>query len=233
MRRCRRCCSGALRTRRSSCDERVLDRRAVRGVFITLEGGEGAGKSTQARLLAEALRETGREIVLTREPGGTKGAEAIRALLLDPTSEMTPMADALLHFAARADHVGRVIRPALARGAAVICDRFYDSTMAYQGYGMGMDVAAIASLVRLIGLIPDITLMLEVPEFVAKGRLVGRGGSADRYELMGSETMARIAHGFRAIATAEPERCVLIDASGDADGVAGAILAVVRARLGL
>jgi dTMP kinase len=205
----------------------------VRGVFITLEGGEGAGKSTQARLLAAALRETGREVILTREPGGTNGAEAIRALLLDPATEMTPMADALLHFAARADHVDRVIRPALARGAVVICDRFYDSTMAYQGFGMGMDVAAIAALVRLIGLIPDVTFMLEVPEFVAKERLAARGGAVDRYELMRSEMMARIAHGFRAIATAEPERCVVVDASGDADGVAGAIFSVVRDRLGL
>ncbi len=205
----------------------------MRGVFITLEGGEGAGKSTQARRLAEALQETGREVVLTREPGGTPGAEAIRALLLDPATEMTPMADALLHFAARADHVGRVIRPALARGAVVICDRFYDSTMAYQGYGMGLDVAAIAALVRLIGLIPDITFILEVTEFTAKERLTGRGSTVDRYELMGAEMMARIAHGFRAIATAEPERCVLVDASGDTDRVAGAIWDVVRGRLGL
>jgi len=143
------------------------------------------------------------------------------------------MADALLHFAARADHVERVIKPALARGAVVICDRFYDSTMAYQGYGMGLDVAAIAALVRLVGLIPDVTFMLEVPEIVAKQRLAGRGGAVDRYEMMGSETMARIAHGFRAIATAEPERCVVVDASGDADGVAGVIFSVVRGRLGL
>jgi dTMP kinase len=205
----------------------------VRGFFITLEGGEGAGKSTQARLLAAALRETGREIVLTREPGGTAGAEAIRALLLDPATELTPLADTLLHFAGRADHVARVISPAVARGAVVICDRFYDSTMAYQGYGMGMDVAGIASLVRQIGLTPDITFMLEVPEIIAKQRLAGRGGAVDRYELMGSDVMARIAAGFRAIAAAEPERCVVVDASGDADGVAGVIMAVVRGRMGV
>jgi len=205
----------------------------MRGFFITLEGGEGAGKSTQARRLAEALRESGREIVLTREPGGTAGAEAIRALLLDPGTELTALADTLLHFAARADHVARVISPAVKRGAVVICDRFYDSTMAYQGYGMGMDVAGIAALIRLIGMVPDVTFMLEVPEIVAKQRLAGRGGAADRYELMGSETMARIAHGFRAIAAAEPERCVMIDASGDADGVAGAIMPIVRSRMGV
>jgi dTMP kinase len=115
----------------------------------------------------------------------------------------------------------------------VICDRFYDSTMAYQGYGLGMDVAGIASLVRLIGLTPDITFMLEVPESIAKQRLAGRGGAVDRYELMGSDVMGRIAAGFRAIAAAEPERCVVVDASGDADGVAGVLMDVVRGRLGL
>jgi dTMP kinase len=203
----------------------------MRGFFITLEGGEGAGKSTQARRLAEALRESGREIVLTREPGGTAGAEAIRGLLLDPATELTPLADTLLHFAARADHVARVIAPAVKRGAVVICDRFYDSTMAYQGYGMGMDVAGIAALIRLIALVPDVTFMLEVSEVIAKQRLAGRGAAADRYELMGSETMARIAHGFRAIAAAEPERCVVVDASGDADGVAGTIMSIVRSRM--
>ncbi len=204
----------------------------MKGFFITLEGGEGAGKSTQARRLAETLRESGREIVLTREPGGTPGAEAIRALLLNPATALTPLADTLLHFAARADHVAKVIAPAMARGAVVICDRFYDSTMAYQGYGMGMDVAGIAALIRLIGLTPNITFMLEVPEFIAKKRLAGRDGAADRYELMGSDFMARIAQGFRSIAAAEPERCVIIDASGDADAVAGAIMSVVRGRIG-
>ncbi len=204
----------------------------MKGFFITLEGGEGAGKSTQARRLAETLRESGREIVLTREPGGTPGAEAIRALLLNPATALTPLADTLLHFAARADHVAKVIAPAMARGAVVICDRFYDSTMAYQGYGMGMDVAGIAALIRLIGLTPNITFMLEVPEFIAKKRLAGRDGAADRYELMGSDFMARIAQGFRSIAAAEPERCVIIDASGDADAVAGAIISVVRGRIG-
>ncbi len=205
----------------------------MRGFFITLEGGEGAGKSTQARRLAEALRESGREIVLTREPGGTAGAEAIRGLLLDPGTELAPLADTLLHFAARADHVARVIAPAVARGAVVICDRFYDSTMAYQGYGMGMDVAGILLLIRLIDFPPDLTFILDVPESVAKERLAGRGGAVDRYEMMGSDVMGRIAAGFRAIAAAEPERCVVVDASGDADGVAGAIMAVVRGRMGL
>lgn len=157
----------------------------------------------------------------------------MRGLLLDPATQLTPLADTLLHFAARADHVANVIAPAIARGAVVICDRFYDSTMAYQGFGLGVDVASIAALVRLIGLIPDITFILEVSEAVAKQRLAGRGGAADRYELMGSDIMARIAGGFHAIAVAEPERCVLIDASGDADAVFGRINALIHQRLSL
>ncbi len=204
-----------------------------RGFFITFEGGEGAGKSTQARRLAAGLEAAGLETLLTREPGGTAGAEAIRALLLDPATELAPLADTLLHFAARADHVASVIRPALARGAVVICDRFYDSTMAYQGYGMGVDVGVIATLVRLIGLIPDVSLFLELPDIVAKQRLIYRGLAADRYDLMGGEMRARIARGFHAIAAAEPERCAIIDAAPDADAVAADILGTVKRRLGL
>jgi dTMP kinase len=206
---------------------------AKTGFFITLEGGEGAGKSTQARRVAAALGGGGREVVLTREPGGTPGAEQVRGLLLDPATDFSPLADTLLHFAARADHVAKLIAPALARGAIVICDRFYDSTMAYQGFGMGMDVGGIAALVRLIGLIPDLSLMMNVSESVAKKRLAGRGRVADRYELMGSETMARIARGFLSIAAAEPERCAVIDADHDADAVTQNILAVIKTRLAL
>ncbi len=202
-----------------------------RGFFITVEGGEGAGKSTQARRLAASLEAAGYETVLTREPGGTKGAEAVRALLLDPATELAPLADTLLHFAARADHVANVIKPALGRGAVVICDRFYDSTMAYQGYGMGVDVVVIATLVRLIGLIPDVSLFLELPEHEARRRLAGRGLAADRYDLMGEEMRARIAHGFLSIAAAEPDRCVMIDAAPDVDEVSAAILSCVTARL--
>jgi dTMP kinase len=203
-----------------------------RGFFITFEGGEGAGKSTQARRLAASLAEAGFETLLTREPGGTAGAEAIRAMLLDPATELAPLADTLLHFAARADHVARVIRPAIERGAVVICDRFYDSTMAYQGYGMGVDVGAVAALIRLIGLIPDLSLFMEVSDFEAKQRLAIRGLAADRYDLMGAEMRARIAHGFLSIAAAEPERCVVIDAAPGPDVVAAAILHAVKTRLG-
>ncbi len=206
---------------------------AGRGIFISFEGGEGAGKSTQARALAAGLRAAGHEVVLTREPGGTAGAEAIRALLLDPAMVLCPLADTLLHFAARADHVAQVIAPALARGAVVICDRFYDSTLAYQGYGMGVALDDIQALIGLVGLQPDLTIMLEVSAVTAKQRLRQRGGAADRYERMDSEAMARIAQGFREIAEQEPERCLRLDASQDAEIVAAAILAAVRARFGL
>ncbi len=201
-----------------------------RGLFITLEGGEGAGKSTQARLLAEALRAAGREVVLTREPGGTSGAEAVRGLLLDPETELTPLADTLLHFAARADHVERLIRPALARGAVVICDRFYDSTMAYQGSGMGVPEAAIDLLIDLIGLRPDISFFLELSEDKANERLLARGRAVDRYDAMGAAFAARVAAGFRAIAEREPVRCVVIDASEGIAEVADDIMALLRQR---
>jgi dTMP kinase len=194
-------------------------------MFITLEGGEGAGKSTAARGLAEALRARGRDVVLTREPGGTPGAESIRALLLDKTTNLVPLADILLHFAARADHVERVIKPALARGAVVICDRFYDSTMAYQAYGLMSDADAVRVLIGLIGLKPDITFMLQVPEDIAKLRLAGRGLAVDRYDAMGADFMRRVADGFKAIAAAEPERCRVIDASGPPDGILAQMLA--------
>ena len=125
-----------------------------------MEGGEGAGKATAARNLAELLRAEAQTVVLTREPGGTPVAEAIRALLLDAETPLDALAQTMLHFSARADHVGKLIRPALARGEIVICDRFYDSTMAYQAFGQGVDIAAVASLIRLIDLKPDITFML-------------------------------------------------------------------------
>jgi dTMP kinase len=146
-------------------------------------------------------------------------------LLLDPGTRLVPLADTLLHFAARADHVERVIKPALARGAVVICDRFYDSTMAYQAYGLLGDAAAVRVLTGLIGLKPDITFILEVSEDIAKFRLMGRGLAADRYDAMGAGFMRRVADGFKAIATAEPERCRVIEASGTPEEVLASILA--------
>jgi dTMP kinase len=201
------------------------------GLFVTLEGGEGAGKSTAAAGLAARLNDEGYETILTREPGGTPGAEAIRALLLGDTP-LDTLAQTMLLFAARADHVATKIRPALEAGKIVICDRFYDSTMAYQAYGLGVDVAAVASLVRLVNLRPDITFMLELPTTTALARLAARGGPSDRYERMGPDLMARVAHGFRAIAASEPGRCVMVNADLPPVAVVDVMRQALRERTG-
>jgi dTMP kinase len=203
------------------------------GVFITIEGGEGAGKSTQIARLADRLRAAGHEVLTTREPGGTPGAEAIRALMLDPARHFAPLADTLLVFAARADHVAAVIRPALERGAVVLCDRFTDSTMAYQGYGLGVGRTTIATLETMIDLTPDLTLILDLPEPVARARLARRGSATDRYEQFDAEFAARVAAGFRAIAATAPERCVVVDAASGIEEITDALAALIRARLGL
>ncbi len=202
-----------------------------RGCFISVEGGEGAGKSTQARLLRAALQAAGRRTVLTREPGGTKGAEALRRLLLSGKIAWSLPAETLLHFAARADHVEQVIRPALARGEWVVSDRFYDSTMVYQGFGQGANRAAIAALSGQLGLAPDLTIVLDVPVQVSLGRLAHRAETADRYERLGPAFFGRVREGFLAVARAEPERCVLIAGEGSPDSTAAAIWSVVRGRL--
>lgn len=200
------------------------------GRFITLEGGEGAGKTTQARLLTEAL--AARVPVLrTREPGGTPGAEALRTLLLSGGIAFAPLAETLLHFAARAEHVARTIRPALDAGTWVVCDRFADSTMAYQGWGLGADRATIAALTEMIGLTPDLTIVLDVAPATAATRLTGRGGAPDRYERLDAEFHARVAKGFRAIAGAHPARCILVDANGEPAAVHAAIMGVLDSRL--
>jgi dTMP kinase len=201
------------------------------GSFITLEGGEGAGKSTQARLLAEALIALGLPVLTTREPGGAPGAEVLRGLLLGDEIEWSAQAETLLHFAARAEHVARTIRPALNAGTWVVCDRFSDSTMAYQGYGLGADRGAIATLIGLLGIVPDVTLMLDVSEPVAVARQIKRGMDADRYERLDALFHARVRQGFRDIAAAEPQRCVLIPADGTEADVHAAIMAALRSRL--
>ena len=199
-----------------------------RGRFIVFEGGEGAGKSTQARLLADALRDRGLEVVLTREPGGTEGAEAIRRLLLDPAGPgWEPEAEALLFAAARSDHVARLIRPALERGAWVICDRFIDSTRAYQGGGGGLSDEDILELHRIGsgGLLPDLTILLEAVADEIAARLARRdGGESDRIGGREAQFHERVGQAFRRIARAEPARFVRIDGSGSAEATHRALL---------
>jgi dTMP kinase len=208
----------------------------TRGRFIVFEGGEGAGKSTQARLLADALRERGIEAVLTREPGGTEGAEAIRRLLLDPAgSGWEPQAEALLFAAARADHVSRLIRPTLERGAWVVCDRFLDSTRAYQGGGGGVADADILALHRIGSgaLLPDLTILLEAAPDEIAARLARRdGGESDRIGGREAEFHARVAETFRRIAAATPERFARIEGGGTPEATHASILAAIAPLLG-
>jgi dTMP kinase len=203
----------------------------TRGRFITFEGGEGAGKSTQARLLADALCDLGVAVLRTREPGGAPGAEVLRELLLSGSIAWSAPAETLLHFAARAEHVEQTIRPALDAGMWVVCDRFADSTMAYQGYGQGADRAMIATLTGLVGLVPDVTIVLDVSDAVGLARLRTRGGAADRYERLDAAFHARVNEGFRAIARAAPERCAVIPADGSEAEVHAAVMHALWQRL--
>ena len=207
----------------------------TRGVFIAFEGGEGAGKSTQARLLAQALAERGIAAELTREPGGTPGAEAIRDLLLDPAGAgWEARAEALLFAAARSDHVERRIRPALEAGRWVICDRFIDSTRAYQGGGGGLSDGDIMALheVGSGGLLPDLTVLLSLPAGDAAERLAARDiDGSDRIGGRELEYHARVAARFAQIAADEPERFAVIDGSGSADTVHARILQVIEPLL--
>ena len=199
--------------------------------FITFEGGEGAGKSTQARLLRDALVDLGLPVLQTREPGGSPGAEELRGLLLSGRIAWSAPAEALLHFAARAEHVEKTIRPALDTGTWVVCDRFADSTMAYQGYGQGADRAMIATLTGLMGISPDVTIVLDVAEHVALARRRARGDMADRYERLDAAFHARVKEGFRAIAQAEQQRCVLVPADGTAPEVHAAVMRALWERI--
>ena len=201
---------------------------AITGRFITLEGGEGAGKSTQARLLANALTQAGQPVLLTREPGGAPGAEALRTILLGGAHRWSAAAEAHLHFAARAEHLARSILPALEAGMTVVCDRFADSTLAYQGYGQGADRALIAGLTALLPRKPDCTIMLTVTPAIAAARLEARHQRLDRYEAMDAAFHARVAQGFAAIAAAAPERCRVVDADGGLDSVHAAVMEAVR-----
>jgi dTMP kinase len=201
------------------------------GRFITLEGGEGVGKSTQARRLADALRVRGLDVLLTREPGGSPGAEAIRTLLLQgEANRWSPGAEALLFAAARADHVTKTIDPALASGQWVVCDRFVDSSRAYQGIAGGVGDAAIQNLHRIgsDGRLPDRTLVLALDDWDATARADARdGGSPDRIGGREAGFHARVAQAFRNFASEDPERVRLVDASGREDQVTDRLLAAL------
>ena len=209
---------------------------AAPGRFITFEGGEGAGKSTHIRLLVPWLREHGIDVVATREPGGAPGAERIRELLVTgDTARWTPLTEVLLHYAARADHLERTIRPALAAQRWVVCDRFADSTAAYQGHGHGVDLAVIDSLYRRIvgATAPDLTLILDLPAEEGLRRAHGRQGRETRYEQMAIEFHRRLRDGFLVIAANDPQRCIVIDARQERDAVQSAVRAAVSRRLGV
>jgi len=209
---------------------------AARGGFITIEGGEGAGKSTQVDLLVAALDRAGIAAQRTREPGGSEGAEAIRRLLLEGADERwDAIAETLLFYAARREHVTRLIMPALDQGSWVVCDRFADSTIAYQGYGRGLALAELQALHRfaLGDFAPDLTLILDLPVAEGLARAARRSGNADRFERLDQAFHERLRQGFHQIAAADPQRCVVIDASGDVGTVHRAVLGAVVERLGV
>ncbi len=206
-----------------------------RGLFITFEGGEGAGKSTQAARLTGRIAATGREVIATREPGGSPGAEVIRGLLVRGDADRwSPVSETLLMYAARRDHIERVIAPALARGAVVICDRFADSTRAYQGAGGGAPGALIAALEDdvLGDTRPDLTLIFDLPVEVGLERAARRRDDETRFEDKGLAFHERLRAAFLTIAEAETDRCVVIDAAAPQAAVEEAVWSAVGARLG-
>jgi len=207
----------------------------MRGRFITFEGGEGAGKSTQVARLAERLAQRIGPPLLTREPGGSDGAESLRTLLVTgSTDRWSSLAETLLIFAARDDHLRRAIRPALQAGQWVICDRFSDSTRAYQGAAGGVSQALIGALeAEVIGDDrPDLTLILDVPVETGLERAMARGGAEGRFEAKGQAFHQRLRAEFAKIARAEPDRCVLIPAEGSPDEVATRIWDAVGHKFG-
>jgi dTMP kinase len=208
----------------------------ARGRFITFEGGEGAGKSTQAGLLVTALGRAGVPARATREPGGSPGGEKIRRLLLEGEGEgWGAVGEALLLVAARRDHVTRLIEPSLAQGIWVVSDRFADSTLAYQGYGRGLSLDDLAALHRfaLGAFMPDLTMILDLPVEAGLARVAARPGGADRFERLGLDFHARLRSGFRRIAEEDASRCLLIDAAPAPEAVHLAVLAAVEQRLGV
>jgi dTMP kinase len=207
------------------------------GLFIAFEGGEGTGKSTQARLLAQALEHRGHDVVLTREPGGTEGAEAIRSLLLSPPGEgWNSRAEALLFAAARSDHVEKLIRPALERGAWVICDRFVGSSRAYQGGAGGLGDDAICTLhaIGSEGFQPDLTVLIDVDPQTVAGRLAARdGGQSDAIGGRSADYHRAVARSFLSLAEDDAQNWCVIDGNGPVDAVHQRMLSALEDRLGV
>ncbi|MCB9411377.1 MAG: dTMP kinase [Actinobacteria bacterium] len=201
-----------------------------RGRFVVFEGGEGAGKSTQVRMLADRLAESGYDVLTTREPGGTPTAEAIRELLLAPAAEpMSDRCEALLFAAARADHVAKVIEPALDSGRIVVCDRFVDSSLAYQGSARGLAVAEVAEVSRwaTAGLVPDLTVLLDIPP--ARG--LARAVDGNRMESQSAAFHDQVRAGLLALASAEPHRYLVVAADSTREEIGAAVWEVIRERL--
>ncbi len=214
--------------------------KVTRGKFITFEGGEGAGKSTQIAVLVRALEKKGIECVQTREPGGCQSAERIRDMLVKGDIDTwTGMTEALMMTAARTEHVSQIIEPALREGKWVICDRFFDSTVAYQGAGRGVGISTVRDMQRLAlgDLKPDLTLIFNLPTDIGLQRAGKReetiDSGEDRFERMGDSFHQTLAKAFLDIAAAEPERCKVIDASKTIDEVSGDILTILSVELGL
>lgn len=200
------------------------------GLFITLEGIDGCGKTTQARLLAEGLRRAGHSVRLTREPGGTEAGEEIRALLLSPERTIPPGAELFLYLADRSIHIAEVVRPALAEGRIVVCERHTDSTLAYQGYGRGLDLALLGHLNALAtdGIAPDLTIVLDLDP--AQARL--DANRLDRLESEGETFLTRVAEGFRRLARGEPKRIKLVDGSAAVEVVQAEVADLVERLVG-
>ena len=200
------------------------------GIFITFEGGDGTGKSTQVRLLAEWLTEQGRTVVTTREPGGTEVGTALREIVLHHRGEIDPRAEALLYAADRAQHVGTLVRQALERGDVVVQDRYIDSSVAYQGAGRVLDATEIKriSLWATGDLLPDLTVLLDLPGDVARTRLAGEHKAFDRLENERDDFHERVRAGFLALAANEPQRFLVVDAAQEIDQIA----LVIRDRVG-
>ncbi len=220
------------------CRTREKKGHVARGFFITFEGGEGAGKSTQIRRLADTLRAQGRDVLVSREPGGSPGAEAVRHVLLSGAAEpFGPQLEAVLFAAARSDHVEQVIRPAIEAGRIVLCDRFMDSSRVYQGVTGNLDIDFMRALERVTvnGMVPDLTIILDLDPAEGLRRASARrehGEAADRYEKEKLEIQRQRREAFLSIAEAEPDRCVVVDAGQPEAATAEVIRKAVLAALG-